>query len=62
MIAPAPTLGQLVDQLGVNLEALVVVAKRVPKVTPNGTLQSAVDRMREVKAMLAAVQPSGARR
>ena len=48
------TLGQLIDALDVNAEALIEVAKRAPKVKPNGSLRGALDRMREAKAMLEA--------
>lgn len=58
----APTLGQLVDALDVNLEAMLVVAKRSGKVIPNGTLRSAVDQMRDVQSTLKSVQSREPRR
>lgn len=54
--ATTPTLGDLIDALDVNTEALLAVAKRAPKVRPNGTLASVVEQVREVQRGLASCE------
>ncbi len=45
-IPQRPTLGALIEALDETTENLLAAAKRAPKVRPNGTLRSAIDRMR----------------